>query len=223
MKVAIVSFGHVDVVLPLLKHLQGSSVIVDLYLCFSLNRKSESILDFSDKTIPTGFTNDKKTEELLGPEIIKYLGDKTKVQFFIFYNQKLRSVRNIFLSKTLTDRLKLYDIVHFNGTNGILPILIYLLRKKKLIFTIHDLQSHSGESTRFNFAEKLNEFILRSKYPVIVQNVQDLEKLKNEYFEVKDKFKFIPFGETEIYREFEKEDQHHHHHSLGKSKNSNDL
>jgi glycosyltransferase involved in cell wall biosynthesis len=207
LRIAIVSFGHVDVVLPLFKHLKASSADIDLYLCFSLNRKAESILNFYDKLVTTGFTDYIKTEELLGQEIANYLGDISKVRFFIFHNLKLRSFRNFHLSKKLTNNLKLYDIIHFNGTNSVLPILIYLLRKKKLIFTIHDIQSHSGEKTKFNFAERLNKFLIKSKYPVIVQNVADFEKLRNEFYAIKDKFRFIPFGELEVYREFEIKDQ----------------
>jgi len=207
LKVAIVSFGHVDVILPLIKHLKRYSIIVDLYLCFSLNRKAESILDFSDKIISTNFTNSDKTEELLDPYIKNYLGDISNVHFFIFYNDKLRSSRNFCLTKILAKKLKLYDIVHFNGINGVLPILIYRLRKKELIFTIHDIRSHSGEKTRFNFTERLNKFIIKSKYPVIVQNISDFEKLRDKYYSIKEKFRFIPFGELELYREFEIKDQ----------------
>ncbi len=205
MKIAIVSFGHVDVILPLVKHLSGSNVDVSLFLCFSLKRKFESILDFSDKEISTGFTDRLKTDELLGPEILNYLGDDIKVHFFIFKNQKLRSLMNLFLSKILTRRLKNYDIIHFNGINGVLPVLIYMLRKKRLLFTIHDIQSHSGEKTRFNFSERISRYILKSKYPVIIHNLSDFRKVQQDYFSLKDKYRYIPFGEIEVYREFKEE------------------
>ena len=83
-KIAIISFGHVDVILPLFKNLENTFLNIDLLFCFSLNWKSESILDFTDKPITTGFTDYKKTEELLGIEIKNYLGDISKVKFFIF-------------------------------------------------------------------------------------------------------------------------------------------
>jgi glycosyltransferase involved in cell wall biosynthesis len=200
MKIALVSFGHVDSALPLFKYLNDRNV--DLFFCFAQNKKAESILDFSDKTISTGFTDYDKTEELLGKEIKNYLKDISAVQFFIFQNLKIKSFKNLLLAKTLANRLKQYDIIHFNGVHGTLPFLIYFLRRKKLIFTIHDIHSHTGERTKFNFSEKLNRFILKSKYPVIVQNLLDFKKVKKQYYRDNDKFKFIPFGELEIYREF---------------------
>ncbi len=203
MKVALVSFGHADVSLSLFKKLKKLPIGIDLFFCFSLNRKSESILNFSDKPITTGFTDDIKTEELLGYEIKKYLEDISGVRFFIFYNLKLRSLKNFFLSIKFAKGLKNYDIIHFNGTNGVLPILIFLLRKKKLIFTIHDIHSHSGEKTRRNFVERLNYYIARSRYPLIVQNMSDFTYLVEKFSENSKKFWFIPFGVLDIYRAFE--------------------
>ena len=202
MRVAIVSFGHVDVNLPLFKHLLTSGLNVDLFLIFSLNRKSESILDFSDKEIATGFTDSAKTGELLGSGITNYLGDNLKVRFFIFHNQKLRSLINYHLSKTFAKSLDIYDIIHFNGINGVLPLLLMFLRKKKLVFTIHDISSHSGEKTRFNFTEKLTTYIIKSRYPLIIQNLKDFALINQKYPQISSKFKFIPFGVLDVYREF---------------------
>lgn len=202
MRIAQVSFGHIDVILPLFKHLQYSDLDVDLYLCFSLNRKSESILDFTDKTVSIGFSDYKKTRELLGEEINKYVGDISKVKFFIFHNLKLRSVRNVFLTFRLSRKLRNYDIIHFNGTNGVLPLLILLLRKKRLVFTIHDIRSHSGERTRFNFAEKFNDYLVKSSYPIIIHNRQDYNFLANNFSGKAGKFNFIPFGVLDVYHGF---------------------
>lgn len=202
MKIALVSFGHVDVVLPLFKTLYKQSNNIDLIFCFALNRKSESLLDFSDKEVHTGFLTADKTAKILSTEIKNYLGDISAVKFFIYYNLKLRSFKNFFLSIKLVKKLKNYDVIHFNGTNGVLPLLIYLLRKKKLVFTLHDIIAHSGEKTRFNFAEKMNKYIIRSKYPLIVQNLTDYEYLREKHSSIADKFKFIPFGVLDIYREY---------------------
>ena len=200
-KIALVSFGHIDSVIPLFKYLNDKKTGVELFLCFALNRKSESILDFTDVQIATGFLSVGKTEDILHGEIKNYLGNISAIKLFIFHNLKIRSIKNIILSFKLANKLKKYDLIHFNGTNGVLPILIYLLRKKKLIFTIHDIHSHSGERTRFNFAEKLNEYVIKSKYPLIVQNLPDYEYLKKEYSSIAIKFKLIPFGVLDIYRE----------------------
>ncbi|NMB66122.1 MAG: glycosyltransferase family 4 protein [Spirochaetes bacterium] len=203
MKIAIINFGHVDVTLTLFKNLIKSSLDINLIFCFSLNRKSESVLNFKDISVRTGYTDYNKTKELLGPEIVNYLQDITTVRFFIFHNLKLRSLKNFFLAIKFAKSLKNYDIIHFNGTNGVLPILIFLLRKKKLIFTIHDIHSHSGEKTRLNFAERLNNYIARSKYPLIIQNMSDFTYLLEKYTDNKTKFWFIPFGVLDVYRAFE--------------------
>lgn len=203
MRIAILSFGYSDSILPLFKRIIQNKLNADLIFCFALNRKTDAILEFTDKKIHTGFLDDSETKEILSAEIKTYLGDISFVKFFIYHNLKLRSFKNIFLSFKLVNKLKNYDVIHFNGTNGVLPLLIFLLRKKKLIFTIHDINSHSGEKTRFNFAEKLNEYIIKSKYPLVVQNIPDYEYLKKKYSSIAEKFKFIPFGVLDIYREFE--------------------
>ncbi|MGA2408327.1 MAG: glycosyltransferase family 4 protein [Bacteroidales bacterium] len=202
MKIALVSFGHIDVVLPLFKNLKNRDVAVDLILCFALNRKSESILDFTDKKINTGFLSDEKINEILPDGIKKYLSDISSVNFFIFHNLKLKSVKNFLLSLILVKKLKTYDIIHFNGTNGVLPVLIFLLRKRKLVFTIHDIHSHSGEKPRYNFAERLNGYIIKSRFPLVVQNYSGYKYLIKKYSPISEKFNFIPFGVLDIYNEF---------------------
>jgi Glycosyltransferase len=202
MKIALVSFGHVDVVLPLFKELKKSNTPVDLIFCFALNSKSESILDFTESKIETGFLTNKKINEILPDGIKKYLSDILYINFFIFHNLKLRSIKNFLLSLTLIKRLKSYDIIHFNGTNAVFPYLIFLLRKRKLVFTIHDIHSHSGEKTRYNFAEKLNGYIIKSRFPLVVQNYSDYKYLIKKYSAISEKFYFIPFGILDIYNEF---------------------
>jgi glycosyltransferase involved in cell wall biosynthesis len=202
MKIALVSFGHVDVVLPLFKNLKKREVSVDLIFCFALNRKSESILDFSDNKIKTGFLSNKKINEILPDGIKKYLSDISSINFFIFHNLKLRSIKNFLLSLTLIKKLKSYDIVHFNGTNAVLPILIFFLRKRKLVFTIHDIHSHSGEKTRYNFAERMNLHIIKSRFPLVILNYSDYKYLVKKYSTIAEKFYFIPFGILDIYKEF---------------------
>lgn len=206
MKIALVSFGHTDVVLPLYKKLKQNKGDVDLIFCFALNRKSESVINFEEKEIATGYLPVEKVNEILSNQIYNYLEDISTVHFFIYYNLKLRSLRNLFLSIKLVQKLEKYDIIHFNGTNAVLPQLIFLLRKKNLVFTIHDIKSHSGEKTKYNFAEKINTYIIKSKYPLIVQNLSDLRYLKTEYPRVAGKLHYIPFGVLEIYRQFKRKE-----------------
>jgi len=201
-KIALVSFGHTDVVLPLVKNLRENSVDIDLIFCFALNKKKESIIDFTKIETGTGFLSKEKINEIMPEGIKNYLKEISYINFFVFYNLKLKSYKNLKLSFSLSKKLKNYDIIHFNGSNGVLPILIFLLRKHKLIFTIHDLYSHSGEETRLNFAKKLNTFIIKSKYPVIIQNRVDYNLITHKCLKKSKKIEFIPFGILDIYCEF---------------------
>ncbi len=203
MKVTIVSFGHADSVLPLFKHLKLKQLNIKLIFCFALDRMSESVLDFSDKAIHTGFLAEQENADILPLEIKKYLGNNySQVKFFFYYNQKLLSLKNLSLSLKLAQELRNDDIIHFNGINGVLPQLLFFLRKKKLVFTIHDLRSHTGERTKHNFLEIMNNYIINCKHKVIMQNRNEYQYLINRYPTDTDKFNFIPFGILDIYREF---------------------
>ena len=101
MKIIFVSFGYADSIIPIVKHLKAKEVDADLVLCYSLNRKLDSILDFTEKKIFTGFLPEDKIKEILPEGIKKYLTNISCIHFFIFYNLKLRSVKNFLLSLTL--------------------------------------------------------------------------------------------------------------------------
>jgi glycosyltransferase involved in cell wall biosynthesis len=200
MKIALISFGHVDVALPLYKHLRNLHTNIDLIFCFALDRKSESILNFSDKKINQGFLSDQTVEELIPQGIKKYLGTLSSISFYIYNSQKLRSLNNLLLSIKLAARLKQYDVIHFNGINGVLPVLIFLIRKRQLVFSIHDIHTHTGEKTRHNFAEKLNQYLVKSRHTVIIQNSNDYDNLIIKHPESASKLKLIPFGILDIYK-----------------------
>jgi glycosyltransferase involved in cell wall biosynthesis len=200
MKIAIISFGYSDTVIPSYMHLKNNYNNIHLYLCYAHNRKYDSILDFRGVPIYTGFVSDEKVKELIHPDIINYLGSIDRIKFFIFYNLKLRSLRNLFLALRLSCELKKYDIIHINGLNGVLPILVLLLRKKKLVFTIHDIRPHSGDITRFGIAKKTIDYLCRSKYSVIALNKHDYEYCRMHYAIRKSKFVYIPFGVLDVFR-----------------------
>lgn len=202
MKIALCSFGFLDSVIPLFRHLKEEDSNIDLFLIFSLNRKQDSIINFENVDVTTGFTAPFKKVEIIPNEIKKYLGDISRLHLFIYHNLKFRSFRNLMLTIRLARRLRTYDIVHFNGSNGVLPILLVLLFGKKIVFTIHDFHSHSGEESKFRFSERLNRFIVCSKYPVIIQNRKDFKSVLRAYPKAKKSIHYIPFGVLDIYRQF---------------------
>lgn len=204
LKIATVNFGHVDSVLPLYKRFKNiEGIKFTHYFCFALNRKYESILDFSDLSLKTGFVNFFDSRKILKDELINYFNnDISNIKFYIFYNLKIYSLQNLRLSLLLSKELKQYDIIHFNGLNAVLPYLIFKLRKKSLIFTIHDVIPHSGEHSRFGFTEKLVNFLCNSNFPIIIHNNTDFNYCIQKYKSKKNEFYYIPFGIFETYKEF---------------------
>lgn len=202
MNIAILSFGFSDTVIPLYKNIRRTHNKIDLFLCYSLNRKKDSILDFSKMNIATGFLNETEVKEILTDSLTDYIGDISKIKFFILYNQKLRSIRNLFLSLKLVRHLKKYDIIHINGTSGVLPFFILLLKREKTFITIHDIIPHSGVKSRFGFATKIVNYICKAGYPVNVLNRFDYNYCIEKYPSNSSKFTYIPFGVLDVFMSF---------------------
>lgn len=200
MKIALVSFGHVDVTLSLVKSL-SKFAHVDLYLSFALNNRKESIINFENTKIYEGILDHRLSGKILGKEIMGYIDNKFSVRFFIYNNLKLRSLKNLKLSFKFSRILKKYDIIHFNGQDGVLPHLVFLLSNKELVFTIHDSYPHSGEN-RQKFPELLNKFIIKSKRQVILHNNHDFNKVMDLFPKKKKKLNRIPFGYLDIYTKY---------------------
>lgn len=161
MKVAYVTFGHLDSTLPLLNYI-SKEVEVDLYLIFAKNYKKESIINFENTDVTTGFVAKEKMAEILSAEIREYIGESFKFSIFIHSNLKFQSLRNILLSYQLSKILKRrkYDCIHFNGNNlQQLWISLFTPHISK-IHTIHDYIGHIGE--RSKWAERFNKFLMIS-------------------------------------------------------------
>lgn len=202
MKLAIVSYGHAESILHYAKTL-SSVYEVELIFVFALNKRIESLLNFERENIYTGFLDDKIVEKILGKEIIKFADNKYKIRFFINKNLKVYSLKNISLSKKLSKELKEFDIIHFNGTDATLLLLNYFLRKKKKVFTIHDVTQHSGGSkVKLNFADIFSRWIINSKHQVIIHNSFDYNNMLKLYPGGKNKLNFIPIKAAKIYTYF---------------------
>lgn len=199
MKSVIVSYGHIDPVLPLFKHL-NAKVDCDLILVFSQRQKYESILSFEDIAVNDGFL-DKDTTGLVLSRIGLF-DCYPKIRIFVYHNNRIRSLRNLFLVRSFASHLKAYDTVHFNGQHTTLIPLLYLLPwGKKLLFTIHDYKPHSGEEGKFKIFGCYwnNRFIIKRNWWVVLQNQADYCLAKSENTEASDNIYFIPFGIFENY------------------------
>jgi glycosyltransferase involved in cell wall biosynthesis len=198
-RVAIVSFGQFDSVIPLARHLSEHAE-VDLFLIFSLNSRKSSILNLHDADIAEGLLGTEETKNVLGESINKYVEDRFHARIFMYHNLKLRSLRNFALSFSFAGILRRYDIVHFNGEHGVVPQLMFFLIGKRKIFSIHDFIGHTGEKGRFSAF--MNRLLVRSPWQVIIQNRNSYNHIANRWPAKFYKTNFVPFGHLEIYKWF---------------------
>ncbi len=202
MKVALVSFGHADSAIPMAKAL-SEFVEVDLLFTFPMNRKRNNVIDFEELDVLPGMQNDEIAEKAFSVEVKKYVDGKFKMKLFIYKSLKIKSLSNLALSRKYAKIFKSYDIIHFNGKNMHILPLKFFLGKKKFIYTVHDLENHSGEQAKNVLAQKFNHNILKSDSHVIIQNKADYRKVMEEYHEQTDTIHFIPFGQLEIYKYYD--------------------
>ncbi len=206
MKIALVSFGHADSIISLARNLSvNKDIYLDLYYVFSKNHFKNNIIDLSDKDIRIGLKNEIESKGYLSQQINKYINSGFKVFFFFFYNQKIYSFTNIILSLKLSLKLRKYHIVHFNGTNGVLPWLIFFLFRKTLVFTIHDYHPHSGEEAKTTHGQLFNKMLMKykikSRHIAVIQNKTDFTNIVKNENKIRNLY-FIPFGPLEIYEYF---------------------
>jgi glycosyltransferase involved in cell wall biosynthesis len=203
MKASILSFGHVDVILPLANQL-ANDIDLELVLVFAQNKKKESVINFEQISVRTGFLDEDVVKIILGERILSYLNPKLKVRIFIYSNLKLRSFKNFLLSIRFSCYLRQFDLIHINGQNAVVPLMTLLLIKKRFVFSIHDLQEHSSERKRqrMSFNETNNRFILKSRHQVILQNKSAFNFACSKYSRSNNTINYLPFGELDIYTQF---------------------
>jgi len=73
---------------------------IDLIFVFALNKRFESVLNFENEHLHTGFLEDETADRILGKPILKFIDNKFRVKFFINYNLKIRSLKKHQISKT---------------------------------------------------------------------------------------------------------------------------
>jgi glycosyltransferase involved in cell wall biosynthesis len=203
MRLAIVSFGHADSILHYAKTM-SRYYEVELIFIFALNKRTESVLNFEKENLETGFLTDEQAGRILGEPLLHFIAEEFKVRFYINYNLKIHSCKNIILSKKLASYLKNYNIVHFNGMDSTLLLINIFLKNKNKVFTLHDIKLHSGENEYglINFPERFCKWIIKSKYHTVIQNKKDFEDVVRIYQHKKDKIHLIPFKCLYIFRRF---------------------
>lgn len=199
MKVALVSFGHADSAIPMAKHLSEITNI-DLLFTFPLNRRKNNVINFEKLDIKPGLQNEDTVNIAFSEEVKNYISKKLKLKLFIYKNLKIKSLTNLILSWKYSRILKQYDLIHFNGKNMHILLLRFFLPNKKFVYTVHDLENHTGEKAKNALAQKFNHQILKSNSHVVIQNKDDYHKVLQDYKEKSDTIHFIPFGQLEIYK-----------------------
>ena len=199
MKIALVSFGHADSAIPMAKAI-SQHVEVDLLFTFPLNRKKNNVINFENVQVSTGMQNNATTNKAFSKEVKEYVNNKFKIKLFIYKSLKIKSLANLILSWKYARILRKYDLIHFNGKNTHIFLLKLFMPNKKFVYTIHDLENHTGEEAKNILSQKFNQTILKSNSQVVIQNKSDYKKVKKEYEEYAHTIHFIPFGQLEIYK-----------------------
>ncbi len=205
MKVAIVSFGHADSAIPMAKWI-AEKAHVELFFTFSLNKRKNNVIDFEDVDVTTGLQNKKTADKSFSQEVKDYVNEQFPMHLFIYKNLKLKSLANWELSRKYAKILRKFDVIHFNGKNMSILQLKLFMPFKKFVFTIHDLENHTGEQAKNVVGRNLNKYIIKSKSPIVIQNKTDYNEVLELYPTKKNKIHFIPFGILEIYKHYKNED-----------------
>jgi len=203
MKIAYLAFGHVDVTLPLINELKNADTDIDLFFCFAQNRKSESVFDFRHIKIPNGILGHEWNTKLIDQRLIDYYPYLQKSNFFIFDSLRIRSLKNIVLTFKLAWKLRVYSIIHASGDSGFLPLLFFILRLsgKINVFTVHDLEMHSGEKES-QWKDLFRNSIYSLSNQVILQNPIDFLYARESIKLIGNKAYLLPFGIMDFYKCF---------------------
>jgi glycosyltransferase involved in cell wall biosynthesis len=204
MKVALVSFGHADSALPMAKSL-SERLDIDLLFTLSLNKRKNNVIDFENLDIKPGMQDEITTNRALSEEVKAYSEEKFPIRLFIYKNLKLKSLTNWILSWKYSQILKKYNVIHLNGKNMNILQLRVFMPFKKFVYTVHDLENHTGELAKNILARKFNDRILKSKSHVVIQNKSDYQVVKETYPDNTETVHFIPFGNLEIYSQYNTE------------------
>lgn len=206
MRVAIVTTGMLDTLLPLARYL-SRKVSLDIYITVYGKKFTESVGSFDLSQLPEGMADEATTARIMGPELLAYVkegGGQVRVQLFKYPNLKVFSRRNFGLHRQFARALNRqnYDLVHLNGYRGGLMLLYaFLKRSMGKVWSVHDPVLHSGEDKwQTRLAYRSYRFL---KAHFILHNRGQMA-----YFIQKNGIKprrchFVPFGPLEIFKLFE--------------------
>jgi glycosyltransferase involved in cell wall biosynthesis len=205
MKIAIVSCGLLDSLLPLLRRLSKRAEI-DLYVSVYGQQFTESVASFDLSDLPDGLISEEKSRKIAGQKLIDYVegeGGRIRWRFFKYPTLKVFSAANFRLHRKFADQIngQGYDLVHLNGYRGALMFLYAMLHKKTpRVWSIHDPILHSGEDkwqTRLAYSSFgwLNAHF-------ILHNEGQRPEFMQRYRVKADHCHYVRFGPLDIFRIF---------------------
>ena len=204
MRVAIVTCGLLDCILPLVKHL-ARYTSVDLYISVYGPRFVESVGSFDIQALPLGLIDEATTRCTIGDTLYDYVQTygTVRIQLFKYPSLKIANRRNLSLHRQLARTLnqKKYEVVHLNGYRGSQMFLYAYLRNVARVWTIHDPILHSGEDkwqTRVGYS--LYRFF---NAQFILHNQQQLPTFSEKYSIQAPRCHYVPLGPYEVFTLFE--------------------
>lgn len=140
-----------DSTVPLAKSLLLKGLEVDLYCVMNQRNQNVFLFDFTKRKQPNGFVNDKIAKSVIGEKLINYLS-KINTKVFIYPVRRLQKylLGDLYYAFKLSNHLKRtnYDVIHIMPSAGRFPFfLLRLLKKKKIILTLHEVTSHECKTS----------------------------------------------------------------------------
>lgn len=206
MKVAIVTTGILDCLLPLVKYL-SAHVSVDVYISVYGDKFAESVGSFDLSSLPEGMADEEISRKTIDPLLLNYLeeGEGTaRVQLFKYPSLKVFNRRNFQLHRQFAAALnkKNYDVVNFNGYRGSQMFIHGFLKNATAkVWTVHDPVLHSGEDKwQTRLAYRLFRYL---NAHFILHNHGQLSVFQEKNLIDRNRVHYIPFGPLEVFHLFE--------------------
>ena len=195
MKIAFLAKSHFESSIRLVKHLAEQTALEFMFIVAGDSHR-ESCFDFDLRKLPLGYIDDQSTiRRLTGKKYEEYLLNCTKVSMYRLESWSIMSGRNLRLALGLARKLRSggFDLLHFNGTVGMLqPLYFFLTPEIPKVQTIHDSTPHSGE---WNIRKIiLKSFLVRRSDLIILCSDYCRKDLERAFDLSKKSIAVIPFG-----------------------------
>ena len=206
MKILYVCSGHYDSGLELYKGLAKYSDC-DLLVQLHEDHLMQSVLDVDTSDITWGFTKAGEAKDL-NYEIERIFDIKANTINIIKYpSLSLRDFKNLIINKELCKWINKnnFDAIIYYGSSLVwIQQYLFLKRKIKKIYTVHDYIVHSGENRsggkQYDFYMKIITSIKTNNFILISKNMR--EEFCKYYKVLKQRTRYIKFGPFSSYNKF---------------------